>query len=258
MRQANGQAENKRDNAAMCVTAAMAATDTDASPLVTERESQMSSTSIISENKHGEAAHSRRSGDKQGEAGCCSMCKNRQGQARCSRKCAIISSVVALVVVGAIAAAVVLTGPGATLTARFTFYASYPECCNNPTVDQTECGDYSGCQYQGQFALFEDTKSLSWVQSNNIIAFYDNHDRSNLLWDRRYGGKRVQLSKSWAGKTYTWESTIVDQCGNEDCENCCAKNARGQRYLVDLEYWSALAVFGTTGAVDDTVEMTFL
>eukprot|EP00808_Paulinella_micropora_P031552 g7788.t1 len=145
------------------------------------------------------------------------------------------------------------------LTACFTYYSSYPECCDNPSVDPTECEDFSGCKYKGQFALFDDTKSLSWVQSNSIIAFYDNADPSGSQWRTRYGGKTVRLSKSWAGKTYAWESTIVDTCGNGDCNNCCADNANpATGYLVDIEYWSALKVFGTTDAVQGNIEFTIL
>eukprot|EP00808_Paulinella_micropora_P025708 g58618.t1 len=128
---------------------------------------------------------------------------------------------------------------------------------------QSECGSdrmrfFSGCQYKGQFALFNEQKSLSWVQSNNIIAFYDNSDPSGSQWRTRYGGKRVRLSKSYNGRTYAWESTIVDTCGDGDCGNCCANNARATGYLVDIEYWSALAVFGTTDAVQGNIEMTIL
>eukprot|EP00808_Paulinella_micropora_P030860 g52455.t1 len=123
----------------------------------------------------------------------------------------------------------------------------------------SECGAFNGCMYKGRFALYDDTKSLSWVQSNSIIAFYDNSNPSGSQWRTRYGGKRVRLSKEWAGKTYAWESTIVDTCGNGDCGNCCADNANpATGYLVDIEYWSALKAFGTTDAVQGNIEFTIL
>lgn len=48
---------------------------------------------------------------------------------------------------------------------------SYPECCHSKSADQTECEDYNGCKWEGQFAGVG-YKPKSWVKEHNIVAFY--------------------------------------------------------------------------------------
>ncbi|CAN0484204.1 unnamed protein product, partial [Phaeothamnion confervicola] len=57
--------------------------------------------------------------------------------------------------------------------AAFTYYESYPECCWNPAADQTECTQFNGCKWAGQFAAIDGTMSLDWVKSHDIVSFFD-------------------------------------------------------------------------------------
>ena len=85
--------------------------------------------------------------------------------------------------------------------------------------------------YPGYFAGIVGQKPLSWVQSNNLISFFDSKDPNGVNWKRNYANKKIRLTKG----TKTFEATIVDTCGNSDCGGCCTKNAKGG-YLVDMEY----------------------
>ncbi len=81
------------------------------------------------------------------------------------------------------------------------------------------------------FKAFDDQKSLSWVKSNNIVAFFDAADPNGKNWDKNYKNKKIRLTKG----SKTFEATIVDTCADKDCSGCCTKNSKGG-YLVDLEY----------------------
>lgn len=41
-------------------------------------------------------------------------------------------------------------GSGKWRRATATHYTSYPPCCHDPSADQSECEDYSGCKWEGQ------------------------------------------------------------------------------------------------------------
>jgi hypothetical protein len=54
-------------------------------------------------------------------------------------------------------------------TAAFTYYSSFPFCCPNspnydPNAPTTECTDYSGCDYLGDFSSIG-TKSFNYVKT---------------------------------------------------------------------------------------------
>ena len=144
--------------------------------------------------------------------------------------------------------------------ASFTYYDSYPMCCPespnyDPSADTEECDDYSGCDYIGDLAAFvtptnpEGHVSLEFVQTNNLVAFYDNNDPTGKYFKRNYANKIIQITKDYNGKTYVFNATIADTCGNADCKNCCSRNAKPSGYLVDMEYYTVLNNFGTTDAV---------
>jgi hypothetical protein len=143
---------------------------------------------------------------------------------------------------------------GASRTASLTHYTSYPECCKgnanyDPKADTDECVKYSGCKYAGDFASIEH-QTLEWVQNNNIIAFYDNSDSTGKNFDKNYGNKKIRLTKG--GKSFI--ATIVDTCGNKDCDNCCATNSKPSGFLVDVEYYTALRNFGSADAAEGTIQ----
>jgi hypothetical protein len=66
----------------------------------------------------------------------------------------------------------------------------------------------------------------------------------------KYGNKNIKLKA--LGVEFT--ALIADTCGNDDCDDCCAKNSKaGGGYLVDTEYWTVMRHFGTTDKVDGTI-----
>ena len=142
---------------------------------------------------------------------------------------------------------------GTWRTAAWTYFTSYPACCKNspnydPRADKTECRDYSGCKYLGDFAAIGH-KSFDWVKGNNIVAFYDDSDPSGRNFRSRYGGKQIRIRKN--GKEIV--AQIADTCGNQDCNNCCHNNSRGG-FLLDMEYWTVMRNFGNTDSVGGTIE----
>ncbi|PRW57035.1 hypothetical protein C2E21_4319 [Chlorella sorokiniana] len=95
--------------------------------------------------------------------------------------------------------------------ATATYFNAYPACCTNDEADSTECDDYSGCEWAGQFAGVSGKKSRSWVREHNIVALFE------------------------AGR-----SKVLDTCADDDCEGCCTSNARKNGgFLIDLEATTA-------------------
>jgi hypothetical protein len=97
-------------------------------------------------------------------------------------------------------------------------------------------------------------KSYDWVQSHNIVAFYDDSDPTGSNFEDTYCNRKVKISKNGV----SFEATIVDTCGNGDCDGCCAKNAKPSGYLIDVEYWTAMNNWGTTDAADGQVTFQLL
>lgn len=128
--------------------------------------------------------------------------------------------------------------------ANATVYTSYPKCCTDKKADQTECRDYSGCKYQGQFAAYSGKKSASWVAANNIVAFYQGPNAKNRKeWASKWKLKTMELRNPKTGKVMA--VTVVDTCDDGDCGGCCSKNAKaGGGYLVDLEENTAKRFYG--------------
>ena len=120
------------------------------------------------------------------------------------------------------------------MEASLTTYTSFPACCNDPNADPTECTDYSGCEYQGQFAFIPD-QTEEWVKQNDVCAFFTTHGDINA-----YKNKKIRIEKG--GKTV--ECNVVDTCADADCDGCCTENAGASGYLIDMEYWTVLRDYG--------------
>ena len=155
-------------------------------------------------------------------------------------------------------------GQSTSGSASFTYYDSYPMCCpDSPNYDPSypteECDDYSGCKYMGDLAAFQSESnpdghvSLEYVMTHNLIAFYDDSDRTGKNWASHYANKTVQVTKEYNGKTYSFNCSIADTCGNRDCSNCCSRNSKPSGYLVDMEYYTVLRNFGTLDAVEGSL-----
>lgn len=134
------------------------------------------------------------------------------------------------------------------LNANATWYESYPRCCEptskkpNPAYDpkapKSECDDYSGCKYMGQFTGTDKTLSYDEVKSRNIVAFYDDKNQKkqkedNAWWMKNVKGKKIIIRNPENGVEL--EVDPLDTCGNYDCDGCCTKNSKGAGYLIDLE-----------------------
>ena len=130
--------------------------------------------------------------------------------------------------------------------ATATHYTSYPECCRNKSANQSECKYYNGCKWEGAFAAFNERKPREWVESNNIVAFYQSpNDRNRKDWAKKWKLKKIMLRNPRTGKEM--EATIVDTCDDSDCPktSCCSTNAnKNGGTLVDLEYNTAKRFYG--------------
>jgi hypothetical protein len=102
-------------------------------------------------------------------------------------------------------------------TGRKTNYTSYPD------PGSEECIEFNGCTWAGQFAACNGVKSEAWVSQHNIVAAFP--DFSDLkLHDLclRSGTKTLRV-------------TVLDTCGDSDCDGCCTENQRDAEQLIDIE-----------------------
>jgi hypothetical protein len=154
--------------------------------------------------------------------------------------------------------------PDGYTLAEWTTYTSFPDCCPetsrnpasptfNPLADRTECGDYSGCEYMGQFAyvyppaILDSTiypnQVFDWVKSHNLVALFDGNG-NNDRWARR-------MLRLLATDEQTADVLVADTCADSDCDGCCSQNMNQQtKYLIDIEYWTLQQNFGGAVNVD--------
>lgn len=135
--------------------------------------------------------------------------------------------------------------------ARLTFYESYARCCPDnsnydPSVDSTECDVYSACKYSGDFAVIGH-QSLGYVKNNSLISFYQHGDEDWENFYSYFAGMNITLSIN--GISY--EALVADTCGDSDCDGCCSENSAETGYLIDLEYYTMLSIFGDESSMDD-------
>lgn len=84
-----------------------------------------------------------------------------------------------------------------------------------------------------------------------MIAFYDNSDPTGTNFFSKWANKYIDITGSCNGVTKTFRAVIADTCGNSDCNNCCAKNSNPMTgYLIDMEYYTLMRIFGTTACTD--------
>jgi len=141
--------------------------------------------------------------------------------------------------------------------ASVTNYDSYPACCPSspnysPSAATDECENYSGCDYIGDFAAYiTDTnpsghKSFEYVQSHNMVAFYDSRDPKGEQFASRYALKTIRITHLVnASSLVVFDAIIADTCADTDCDGCCTRNARPSGYLIDVEYYTAMRNFGS-------------
>jgi hypothetical protein len=103
-------------------------------------------------------------------------------------------------------------------TGSKTNFTSYP------APGSAECIQYSGCMYEGEFAGCDQTEPLTWVMSHDIVAAFPDFNALKL---------HDLCLKSSTGKTLV--VTVLDTCGDSDCDGCCTKNKGTADELIDVE-----------------------
>lgn len=141
--------------------------------------------------------------------------------------------------------------PGPWKRAYNSWYTSYAPCCKenpnySPSASKGECEDYSACKYSGMFAFGGGKKSYDWVKSNNIVAFFDKSAKGA----GSMAGKQIELRKN--GKVF--RATVLDTCGDADCNSCCSKNAAETGYLVDIEKNTCIRELGSAKHCSGEIE----
>ena len=105
-------------------------------------------------------------------------------------------------------------------SANKTNYESYPD------PGSQECIDFNGCTWAGQFAGCDGKKPEAWVRAHNIVAAFP--DFATLgLHDLclRKGDKTIVV-------------TVLDTCGDSDCDGCCTQNQGNAEQLIDVEKYT--------------------
>ena len=105
-------------------------------------------------------------------------------------------------------------------TANKTNYTSYPD------PNSEECIEYNGCMWAGQFAACDEKKPENWVAAHDIVAAFPDFDDLEL--------HDLCLRKG----TKTLVVTVLDTCGDGDCDGCCTRNQGSADQLIDIESYT--------------------
>ena len=144
-------------------------------------------------------------------------------------------------------------------SAYATYYNSYPECCKESpsykaSASKSECSDYSGCKYMGQFSGISGKLSYEEVKKRNIVSFYDaanqksgdcaKQNKECKWWKTNIKGKKIIIKNPTTGQEMTVEP--LDTCNDADTDNKdCTKNAgQGGGTLIDIEIFTAKRFWG--------------
>ncbi len=88
---------------------------------------------------------------------------------------------------------------------------------------------------------------------NNIIAFYDRNDPDGHFYYSKYANKYIQLSITCKGEYYSFTALVADTCSGEPYDT----NSNSQTgYLVDIEYYTAVNIFGSTDCVEGNIQFS--
>jgi len=105
-------------------------------------------------------------------------------------------------------------------SARKTWYTSYPD------PGSEECIEYNGCTWAGQFSACDGKQPEAWVSAHNIVAAFPDYDTLALH----------DLCLKSGDKTLI--VTVLDTCGDDDCDGCCTENKGSADQLIDLESYT--------------------
>jgi len=105
-------------------------------------------------------------------------------------------------------------------SANKTNYESYPD------PGSQECIEFNGCTWAGQFAGCDGKKPEAWVKTHDIVAAFPDFG-SLALHDLclRQGTKTIVV-------------TVLDTCGDSDCNGCCTENKGDADELIDVEKYT--------------------
>ena len=134
---------------------------------------------------------------------------------------------------------------------------TYPTFCPgspnyNPNIPVEDCENFSCCDFSGDLAAVGH-QPLDFIKNNNIVAFYDSSDPDGLYWSEVYANKTIELSKTYNGQQYVFNATILDNCVNSDCDDCCIHDSSSTGYLLVMEYYTVMRNFGSVAAVDGLI-----
>lgn len=110
--------------------------------------------------------------------------------------------------------------PGLTWkSANKTNFESYPD------PGSEECIKYNGCTWAGEFAFCDGKKPESWVKQHDIVAVFPQTGLENHDICIKQGNKTMRV-------------TVLDTCGDSDCDGCCTENRGSADRLIDLEKYT--------------------
>jgi hypothetical protein len=105
-------------------------------------------------------------------------------------------------------------------SANKTNYTSYPD------PGSEECVKYNGCMWAGQFAACDGKKTEDWVSKHAIVAAFPDFQQLELHdLCLRSGSKTIVV-------------TVLDTCGDSDCDGCCTENKGNADELIDVESYT--------------------
>jgi hypothetical protein len=104
-------------------------------------------------------------------------------------------------------------------SANKTNFESYPD------PGSEECVKYNGCMWAGQFAFCDGTKPEDWVSKHDIVAVFPQDGLENHDICIKQGNKTMVV-------------TVLDTCGDSDCDGCCTENLGSADRLIDLEKYT--------------------
>jgi hypothetical protein len=117
----------------------------------------------------------------------------------------------------------------------------------DPTYVTTECLFYNACAHTGTFAALG-TRSFEFVNTHNMIAFYDDSDPGGGTFNAKYANRFITITGTCNGRTKTMTAIIADTCNNNDCGGCCSRNSNPSTgFLIDMERQTLLNNWGNDG-----------
>lgn len=133
-----------------------------------------------------------------------------------------------------------------------TIYDSWPK------PGSTECVDYDGCKWAGQFNSLDGgskqcccKNGAKWLDGGNgqyACRFPESlvkQFKMAATWNEDASLLGKKLKVKIAGKSKAVNVNVLDVCKDADCDGCCSDNASNGKYkLLDLEAQVACGLLG--------------